>query len=102
MEVESYAFPMDITTSLFDVCDPCSESHDHLSWYLHMARQRKSKGADISAITLNHGDEDADVDVSAFGDKSSIGKTGVHLRNCKSNDYKVLTTDQKMELAEWR
>ena len=34
--------------------------------------------------------------------KPGIGKTGVELRFYKVSEYKKLTDDQKMELAEWR
>jgi hypothetical protein len=39
---------------------------------------------------------------AAFGDKPGIGKTGVHLRFYKMDEYKQLTPEQKLELKEWR
>ena len=44
----------------------------------------------------------ATMDVAAFGTKQGIGRTGVHLRYHKSEDYKLLTKEQKDELREWR
>jgi hypothetical protein len=41
-------------------------------------------------------------EISSFGAKEGIGKTGVHLRYHKSEEYSDLTTEQQDELREWR
>ena len=41
-------------------------------------------------------------EVSDFGSKASIGKTGVHLRYYKPDEYNKLNKAQKQELREWR
>jgi hypothetical protein len=56
----------------------------------------KRGAADISDVTHE------EADISAFGAKKGIGKTGVHLRYHPSNEYQKLTNDQKNELREWR
>jgi hypothetical protein len=53
----------------------------------------KRGAADISDTTA---------EISSFGTKPAIGKTGVHLRYYKTQEYKALSDDQKMELKEWR
>jgi hypothetical protein len=42
------------------------------------------------------------VEISSFGTKEGIGKTGVHLRYHKSEEYSTLSSDQMDELREWR
>ena len=54
---------------------------------------QKRGAADISETTA---------DVSAFGTKAGIGKTGVHLRYHQRAEYKALSDEQKDELREWR
>ena len=51
----------------------------------------------ISAIL-----SDANAEISGFGDKPGIGKTGVHLRWHSKKDFKRLTQDQMKELMKWR
>ena len=62
-----------------------------------VARKRASGSkrgpAEISDITA---------EVSGFGDKPGIGKTGVHLRWYDDEEYKKLNRDQKRELNQWR
>lgn len=64
------------------------------------ARSNKSKGADVSVAHADPIYDDAEI--SAFGDKPSIGTSGVHLRYHKTSDYNQLTAPQKAELSEWR
>jgi hypothetical protein len=45
---------------------------------------------------------DTTADVSGFGTKEGIGKTGVHLRYHKNAEYNNLTKPQQQELREWR
>ena len=45
---------------------------------------------------------DATANVSDFGSKVGIGKTGVHLRYHSNADYKLLKKPQQDELREWR
>jgi hypothetical protein len=45
---------------------------------------------------------DATAEVSDFGSKSGIGKTGVHLRYHNGAEYAKLTKEQRSELREWR
>jgi hypothetical protein len=57
---------------------------------------RKRSAAEISDVTHD------EADISSFGAKKGIGKTGVHLRYHPSSEYQKLTTEQKDELREWR
>ena len=41
-------------------------------------------------------------EIATFGTKQGIEKVGVHLQYHKSEDYKLLTREQKDELHEWR
>jgi hypothetical protein len=70
----------------------------HLLPYDPVAKKRTSnhkRGAgEISDIT--------GADISSFGTKEGIGKTGVHLRYHKSEEYSTLSSDQMDELREWR
>jgi hypothetical protein len=56
----------------------------------------KRGAADILSATNN------EADISAFGAKKGIGKTGVHLRYHPISEYQKLTTEQKDELRERR
>ena len=62
-----------------------------------VARKRdtanKRGAGEISELTVN---------VSGFGDKAGIGKTGVHLRWHSNEEYKDLSQDQRKELNKWR
>ena len=42
------------------------------------------------------------VEVSSFGTKAGIGKTGVHLQYHNPPEYSTLSKDQKEELHEWQ
>jgi hypothetical protein len=70
----------------------------HLLPYDPVAKKRSStnkRGAgDISDAT--------GADISSFGAKEGIGKTGVHLRYHKDDEYATLNRDQMDELREWR
>jgi hypothetical protein len=74
----------------------------HLLPYDPVQRKRsdhaggKRGAADISAVTHE------EADISAFGAKKGISKTGVHLRYHPSSEYQKLTSEQKDELREWR
>jgi hypothetical protein len=39
---------------------------------------------------------------STFGNKSGLGKSGVHLRYHTTEEYKALSKEQRLELKEWR
>jgi hypothetical protein len=56
----------------------------------------KRGAGDISDVTHE------EADVSAFGAKKGIGKTGVHLRYHPREEYVKLSSEQKDELREWR
>lgn len=56
----------------------------------------KRGAADISDVTHE------EADVSAFGAKQGIGKSGVHLRYHPTPEYQKLSQEQKDELREWR
>jgi hypothetical protein len=68
--------------------------------YDPVARKRtagqKRDAASISGVDVD------DTTVSSTQTKQSIGKTGVHLRYHKNDEYAKLTTEQKLELKEWR
>ena len=54
------------------------------------SRNRDANVSEVRAINNN------------FGDKKGIGKTGVHFRFYKMDEYKKLSEEQKQELKEWR
>ena len=56
-------------------------------------QEGKRPAGEISDLTAN---------VSDFGSKVGIGKTGVHLRYHSNAEYKVLKKPQQDELREWR
>ena len=62
-----------------------------------VARKRdatnKRGASEISDVTAN---------ISGFGDKAGIGKSGVHLRWHSDDEYKGLSAEQKKELNQWR
>ena len=45
---------------------------------------------------------DVNANISGFGDKAGIGKTGVHLRWHDDDEYAKLSKDQRSELNQWR
>jgi hypothetical protein len=57
---------------------------------------KKRDHADISNTTGK------EVELSAFGAKKGIGKTGFHLQYNNSNNYKQLLKEKKDKLCEWR
>jgi hypothetical protein len=70
----------------------------HLLPYDPVAKKRtgshKRGAGDISDTT--------GADISSFGTKEGIGKSGVHLRYHKDDEYATLNRDQMDELREWR
>ena len=64
-----------------------------------VARNRPNNKRGHANISQLDGDK---VNVSAFGTKPGRGKTGVHLRYHKKDEYDQLTRPQKKELKEWR
>lgn len=76
----------------------------HLLPYDPVAKRRSTMRGDkrestyISAITAT----DNAATVGSVNTKVSIGRTGVHLRFHKQDEYKRLTVPQKQELYEWR
>lgn len=69
----------------------------HLLPYDPVAK-RRSTGTKRGAANIS----DTSANVAAFGAKSGIGKSGVHLRYHKPTEYKTLSKEQKDELREWR
>ena len=65
-----------------------------------VAKKRVAAGTKRGSAEILETNEEAKV--SAFGTKASIGKSGVHLRYHKPEEYKKLSEDQKDELREWR
>ena len=45
---------------------------------------------------------DVNANISGFGDKEGIGKSGVHLRWHSNDEYAKLTKEQRKELNQWR
>jgi hypothetical protein len=74
----------------------------HILPYCPVTKKRtagsKRDHADIS-VTFAEGES---ADISSFGSKSGVGKTGVHLRFHKHKEYQTLNNDQKAELKDWR
>jgi hypothetical protein len=70
----------------------------HLLPYDPVAKKRtvshKRGAGDISDTTGAH--------ISSFGAKEGIGKSGVHFRYHKDDEYATLNQDQMDELREWR
>ena len=65
--------------------------------------KKRSAGTKRGAAYISGVTEDEDGDVGAAkSHKLSIGKTGVHLRYHKPDEYFKLTSEQKLELKEWR
>jgi hypothetical protein len=75
----------------------------HLLPYDPVAKKRPSgtkRGAGIISA-VSHIAEDDQTPITTGG-KSSVGKTGVHLRYHKKQEYNELSQEQKDELREWR
>jgi hypothetical protein len=74
----------------------------HILPYCPVSKKRtagsKRGHADIS-VTFAEGDT---AEVSSFGSKSGVGKSGVHLRFHKHKEYQLLNPEQKSELKDWR
>jgi hypothetical protein len=74
----------------------------HLLQYDPVAKKRaagtKRPSAEISVID---GDGEG-INVSSFGTKPGIGKTGVHFRYHTIAEYRNLSNPQKEELKQWR
>jgi hypothetical protein len=74
----------------------------HILPYCPVSKKRtagsKRGHADIS-VTFAEGDT---AEISSFGSKSGVGKTGVHLRFHKHKEYQQLNPEQKSELKDWR
>lgn len=67
-------------------------------------RSEKRRHANISS-TICDGDDTTvrdEAEISSTNSKPSIGKTGVHLRYHKRDEYRKLTAEQRSELHEWR
>jgi hypothetical protein len=71
----------------------------HLLPYDPVAKKRSTaqnkRGAGEISDTMG-------AEVSSFGAKEGIGKSGVHLRYHKPDEYDTLSREQKDELREWR
>ncbi len=67
------------------------------------ANKGRTAGANISSVdVMDEPNAEPGANVAAFGAKPGRGKTGVHLRYYKFDEYKKLTPEQKTELHEWR
>ena len=62
---------------------------DPVALKLSDSRNRDANVSDVRASSSN------------LGDKKGIGKTGVHLHFHKAEEYRKLSSEQKMELKEW-
>ena len=73
----------------------------HILPYCPVAKKRttqtKRGTSEISGVSF-----DETADISSFGSKSGVGKSGVHLRFHKHNEYQTLNSEQNSELKEWR
>ena len=70
------------------------EKVTHLLLYDPVTNKRTSNKKRSSEIPKT-----SKVEVSSFGTKGGIGKTGVHLQYHKPPDYDTLSKDQKEELC---
>jgi hypothetical protein len=74
----------------------------HLLPYDPVAKKRTA-GTKRGAATISSAEaEDSSGEVSSVLSKKSLGRTGVHLRYYKVDEYKKLSKEQKDELREWR
>jgi hypothetical protein len=75
----------------------------HLLPYDPVQRKRSDHaGGKCGAADISDATHDDEADISDFGAKKGIGKTGVHLRYYPSAEYQKLTNGQKDELRERR
>ena len=80
----------------------------HIIPYCPVAKKRtmqtKRGTSEISSVSFDETDEilGETADISSFGSKSGVGKSGVHLRFHKHKEYQTLNPEQKSELKEWR
>ena len=66
-------------------------------------RKVNTRGGGANAtVSSTSMDNDNDANVSSASSKPGIGKTGVHLRYYKTNEYLKLNRAQKVELKQWR
>ena len=73
------------------------EKVTHLLLYDPVTNKRTSNKKRSSEIPKT-----SKVEVSSFGTKGGIGKTGVHLQYHKTPEYATLYKYQKEEIHEWR
>ena len=73
----------------------------HLLPYDPVAKKRTSGNKRTSAMISDVSTQEPEV-ASTHGGKTSIGKTGVHLRWHTDAEYKKLNAAQRKELYEWR
>ena len=71
----------------------------HLLPYDPVAKKRNTDNGKRGASEIS---DMVGAEVSSFGAKEGIGKSGVHLRYHKPDEYEGLSRDQKDELREWR
>ena len=74
----------------------------HILTYCPVSKKCKAgskRGHTHISVTFAEGDTS---EISSFGSKSGVGKTGVHLRFHKHKEYQTLNPEQKSELKEWR
>ena len=71
----------------------------HLLPYNPVAKKRSVANSKKGAGEMS---EMVGTEVSSFMAKEGIGKTGVHLRYHKPEEYKPLSSKQRNELREWR
>ena len=62
----------------------------------HATGSSKRGSAEVSAVSSEM------TNVTAFGSKPGIGKSGVHFHYYDKSEYSKLTKEQKTELREWR
>ena len=73
----------------------------HLLPYDPVQKKRAAAGDKRPSAEISDVNAD-EVNISSFGTKKGIGKTGVHLRYHSPEEYKALNKAQADELREWR
>ena len=74
----------------------------HLLQYDPVQKKRAAQGDKRAAAEISNTTGEESANVSSFGTKKGIGKTGVHLRYHQAEEYKALSKAQAQELREWR
>jgi hypothetical protein len=92
--------------NILDDTEPGGKRGDFEAAVAYLSRQDpvvKRRTASQQSGKRNSGEiSDVKAEVSDFGSKPGIGKSGVHLRYYQTGEYNKLNKAQKQELRDWR